>query len=188
MIQDPIAVSRDLAVLIVPGIGNSGPSHWQSLWEQGHPLWRRVRQRDWDHPVCDEWVIALDAAIAGFPAPPVLIAHSIGCLVVAHWICRFSAPVKAAFLAAVPDPESPNFPMTARGFRPVPLVPFPFPSLVVASTDGPFGSVIHAERCAVAWGGAFVEIGSAGHINVDSGYGDWPGGLVLLQKLLTSTK
>ena len=26
-----------LAVLIVPGIGNSGPQHWQTLWERQHP-------------------------------------------------------------------------------------------------------------------------------------------------------
>ena len=188
MIPDSIAVSRDPPVLIVPGIGNSGPSHWQTLWEQRHPLWRRALQRDWDHPVCDEWVTALDAVIAGFPDPPVLIAHSIGCLAVAHWTCRSSVPVKAAFLAAVPDPDGPNFPATAQGFQPVPLKQFPFPSLVVASADDPFGSVNHARRCAAAWGAAFVEIGSAGHINVESGHGEWPAGWKLLDRLLRSVE
>lgn len=174
----------DAPVLIVPGIGNSGPSHWQSLWEQSHPAWRRVPQRDWDRPDRDEWVAALETAAAGCPARPLVIAHSMGCLAVAHWGVRTSVPVRAAFLVAVPDPDGPNFPPAARGFRPIPLTRLPFPNLVVASTDDPFGSPAHARRCAAAWGGGFVEIGSAGHINVDSGHGDWPAGRQLLEQWL----
>ena len=172
--------------MVVPGIGNSGPFHWQTLWEQRHQLWRRVLQHDWDYPVCDEWVAALEEAITGFAAAPVVIAHSIGCLAVAHWTSRTSAPVRAAFMVAVPDPDGPKFPATAHGFVPVPLKRFPFPSLVVASTDDPFGSIAHAHRCAAAWGGTFVTIGSAGHINVESGHGEWPAGWHLLERLLRS--
>lgn len=98
-----------------------------------------------------------------------------------------SSLVRAAFLVTVPDPDGPNFPSAAQGFKPVPLMRFPFPSLVVASTDDPFGSVHHAQRCAVAWGSAFVEIGSAGHINADSGHGEWPVGFALLEQLLRTS-
>jgi uncharacterized protein len=186
MIQHSSAVCQDFPVLLVPGIGNSGASHWQTLWEQRHPHWRRVLQRDWNHPVCGEWVAALDAAIATLPAPPVLVAHSIGCLVVAHWASRSSALAKAAFLVAVPDPDGPNFPAAARGFQQVPSGRFPFPTLVVASTDDPFGSVDHARRCATAWRSEFVDVGPAGHINSDSGHGIWSAGLEMFNRWVQS--
>ena len=176
-----------VVALIVPGIGNSGPGHWQSLWEQGHPGWQRVQQRDWDRPVCEEWLRNLDAAMARLSAPPVLIAHSMGCLLVVHWAQRSRVPVRAAFLVAPPDPEGPAFPPVAQGFGTVPTDSLPFPSLVVASSDDPFGSVAYARRCAADWGSDFVEIAAAGHINADSGLGDWPVGLALLDRLLKSS-
>ena len=176
-----------IVALIVPGIGNSGPQHWQTLWEQRHPGWRRVQQRAWDRPVCREWLPALEAAVAEVPTPVVLVAHSMGCLLVAHWAHRSSVPVRAAFLVAVPDPDGPLFPAAAQGFQPVPSGRLRFPSLVVASSDDPFGSVAYARRCARDWGSDFVEIPSAGHINADSGLGDWPAGLALFEGLLKSS-
>lgn len=175
-----------VVALIVPGIGNSGPQHWQTLWERQHPEWQRVQQRDWNGPVCEEWLRGLDAAMDRVSAPPVLIAHSMGCLLVAHWAHRSSAPVRAAFLVAVPDPDGPLFPSIAQGFRPLPSGTLRFRSLVVASRDDPFGSVAYAKRCAAGWGSAFVEIGAAGHINADSGLGDWPAGRALFDDLLKS--
>jgi predicted alpha/beta hydrolase family esterase len=107
-----------------------------------------------------------------------------GCLLVAHWAQRASRPVRAALLVAVPDPDGPMFPPAAQGFQPVPAEPLRFPSLVVASSDDPFGSVAYARRCAADWGSDFVEAGTIGHINADSGLGDWPAGLLLLERLL----
>ncbi len=176
-----------VVALIVPGIGDSGPQHWQSLWMQHHPRWRRVQQRDWDRPVLEEWVRGLDAAMAESPQPTVLVAHSMGCLLVAHWAQRSSLPVRAALLVAPPDPTGPVFPVTAQGFQTTPLVTLPFPSLVVASRDDPFGSVGYARGCAEQWGSTFVEIGAAGHINAESRLGEWPAGLVLLDGLLKSS-
>ena len=173
--------------VIVPGIGNSGPRHWQTLWERRHPQWQRVQQCDWDRPVLTEWLPALASAVAGLPAPPVLIAHSMGCLLVAHWAQRASVPVRAALLVAPPDPQAPAFPATTRGFETVPPGRLPFPSLVVASSNDPFGSVDYAKRCAVAWGSGFAEAGAIGHINAESELGEWPDGVVLLEQLLASS-
>jgi uncharacterized protein len=181
------AALAEIPVLIVPGIGNSGPRHWQTLWQDRHPHWRRVAQRDWDHPACEQWVEAFEAALANYPTPPVLVAHSIGCLVVAHWAGRSARKARGAFLVAVPDPQSPAFPSSANGFDPLPLARFPFPNLVVASADDAFGSVLHARRCADAWGSDFVEIGQAGHINADSGHGPWPEGWSLFEPFLERT-
>lgn len=177
-------MGTETPVLILPGLGNSGPQHWQTLWEQIYPHCRRVIQRDWDRPRREDWVSALDAALPACPAPPVLVAHSLACLLVAHWAGRFAKPIKGALLVAVPDPDSPNFPPQARGFSPLPLLPFAFPSIVVASTDDPFSSRSHAKHCASAWRSEFVEISHAGHINADSGLGAWKDGYALLQKLL----
>jgi predicted alpha/beta hydrolase family esterase len=177
----------DVPALIVPGIGNSGPLHWQTIWEQQHPHWRRVQQRDWDHPDRDEWVGTLHTAIASMPAPVVLIAHSIGCLVVADCLRRSVGSVRAAFLVAVPDPHGPEFPAAARGFDSLPLEPLKTASLVIASHDDPFGSVAHARRCAAAWGSEFVDIGAAGHINAESNLRAWPQGFAFLGRLIERT-
>ena len=114
----------------------------------------------------------------------ILVAHSLACLLVAHWASRRSGYVlKGAFLVAVPDPQSASFPVTAHGFAPVPMAPFAFRSLVIASANDPFGSQAHAEQCAIAWGSTFVDIGQAGHINADSGHGEWNEGYALFQQL-----
>lgn len=173
----------DSPVLVLPGFGNSGPGHWQTLWEARHPAWRRVELGQWDAPVCGEWVRVLAEAVGDCAAPPILVAHSLACLLVAHWAQQSTAPIRGAFLVAIPEPDNPSFPPTARGFRPVPMQPLRFPSLVVTSANDPFGSSAFARRCALAWGSRYVDIGEAGHINSDSGIGEWPEGYSLFQEL-----
>jgi len=175
-------MSVDTPVLVLPGFGNSGPQHWQTLWELRHPEWQRVNLGDWEGPACEDWIHVLDAAVQACPSPPVLMAHSLACLLVAHWAHRSALVPKGAFLVAVPDPKSVCFPTVARGFAPVPLVPFMFRSLVVASANDPLGSLTHAEHCAMAWGSMFIDIGEAGHINVDSGHGEWKEGYDLFRQ------
>lgn len=170
-------------VLILPGIGNSGPLHWQSLWEQAHSGFTRVAQRDWDRPVCDEWVAALETAARQAGPRVVLVAHSLACLVVAHWASRPHAQVAGALLVAVPDPDGANFPKEAEGFGATPMRPFAFRSTVVVSGDDPYGSPEHAEHVARAWGSRVVHIGNRGHINASSGLGEWREGYDLLEQL-----
>ena len=176
-------MSIDTPVLVLSGIGNSGPQHWQSLWQRRHPQWQRVNLGDWDTPICDDWVRALDVAVAACLSPPVLVAHSLGCLLVAHWAHRSALVPEGAFLVAVPDPESANFPAKARGFAPVPMRPHGFSSIVVASANEPFASSALAQRGPNAWGSRFVDIGEAGHINADSGHGEWNEGYAIFQQL-----
>lgn len=171
-------------VLILPGIGNSGPAHWQTLWEKSHPSFRRVIQRDWDYPVCSEWVATLERELSAVGAPAVLVAHSLACLVVAHWANSTARRIRGALLVAVPDPEGPSFPKEAVGFSPVPRKPFAFSSIVVASTNDAYGSLDYVQCCAKRWGSRFMNIGAAGHVNAESGLGTWPEGFALLQELL----
>ena len=170
-------------VLICPGIGNSGPQHWQSLWEQSNPAFIRISQGNWDTPVCEEWEASLERAVQQTGASVVVVAHSLACLTVAHWAAKRHSPITAALLVAVPDPDGPSFPVEAIGFSPVPKQEFSFPSIVVASTDDQYGSLAHAQACASAWGSRVVNIGAAGHINVRSGFGEWLEGYELLQQL-----
>jgi len=171
------------SVLIVPGYSNSGPEHWQSLWEREHPDYRRVMQRDWDHPERDAWVGALDQAIAQAEPPVVLVAHSLGCLTVVHWASMLARPIQGALLVAPPDAEDPDFAVENGGFAPIPLALLPFPSILVASTDDPYISLERAEHFASKWGSLFMVIGTGGHINTASGFGPWPFGEELLAEL-----
>ncbi|WP_020654182.1 RBBP9/YdeN family alpha/beta hydrolase [Massilia niastensis] len=168
-------------VLILAGLWNSGPGHWQSLWQQRYPKWTRAAHRDWTSPAREEWVSELDAAVADCEGPPILVAHSLGCLLVAHW-ARCGSPLKVAgaFLVAPSDVDAPTYPAALNGFAPAPLEKLPFPSMVVASADDPYVSLERARGFATAWGSRFVDIGKAGHINGDSGHGAWPEGERLL--------
>lgn len=174
----------DIPVLLVPGIGDSGPGHWQSLWQRANPAFHRVPQRDWDKPLCSEWLEGLETAVRACDTGPLLIAHSLGCLLVAHWAHNTRRTIKAAMLVAVPDPHAASFPAEARGFTPVPRARFAFPSMVVGSENDPYAGLGYARACATAWGSRFVNIGPAGHINAASGHGEWHDGLTLLDSLV----
>ena len=184
--------SRDLAkkqcrVLLVPGIGNSGPEHWQSHWEQQHASYLRVQQRDWDNPVCVDWMENVGSCGSAHRTGAVVVAHSLGCLLVAHWLLRTSCKLGGVFMVAVPDPSGRNFPTQALGFAPVPDGHFVCPSIVVASTDDPYGGLEFSRQCADRWGSRLVNIGPAGHINAASGLGTWSEGHRLLQELMTGS-
>jgi predicted alpha/beta hydrolase family esterase len=166
-------------VLTLPGIGGSGDAHWQTLWERADPSMRRFRPTSWDAPELADWCRALDEAVAAARTPPLLVAHSLACLLVAHWQTMSSLPVAGAFLVAVPDPESPSFPREAADFADPPSDRLRFPSLIVASTDDPYGSLDYAHRRAAQWGAGIVEAGPLGHINGASGLDDWPQGRAL---------
>lgn len=167
--------------ITVPGIDGSGKSHWQTLWEQADPTMRRFAPASWTAPDFSNWVAALEQAVIAARTPPLLIVHSLSCLLVAHWQKTSRLPVKGAFLVAVPDPSSSVFPANARSFAPAPRERFRFPSLVVASTNDPFGSLDHARKMAALWGSEFYIAGALGHINGAGGLGEWQDGKVLLK-------
>ena len=177
-------------VLVLAGLWNSGPGHWQTLWEEQFPAWQRVPHRDWTNPACDEWVAELDAAIAASEAgPPILLAHSLSCALVAKWAAT-DTPLRiaGAFLVAPSDIEADTFPPDATGFQPMPMQKLPFPSVLVASSNDPYCSIERAKAFAEAWGSTFIDIGPAGHVNGDAGYGAWPEGVKLLQEFCERLK
>ncbi|MEJ7806189.1 MAG: alpha/beta hydrolase [Telluria sp.] len=170
-------------VLTLAGLFNSRPQHWQTLWEHQHPDWVRVQHRDWSNPDCHEWVAELDAAIAASDGPPLLVAHSLGAMLVAHWARSGSMlKVAGAFMVAPTDVEAGSYPVPPNGFAPVPMENLPFPSVVLASSNDPFVEIARARRFAQAWGSRFVDLGPAEHVNGDAGLGTWPQGEQLLEE------
>lgn len=171
--------------LTIPGVTNSSPQHWQSLWEKEFPAkFRRIEQAEWDSPICDDWIDTIETEVRKeSPERVVLVAHSLGCTAIAQWAKKFGTKIKGAFLIAPSDVEAPGYNFDTKGFAPIPLEKLPFPSLVVASSNDEYVSLERAEQFAEAWGSEFVNVGDKGHINFSAGFGEWNEGLELLKKL-----
>ncbi len=172
-------------VLLLPGLYNSGPDHWQSHWEKANPSFLRVVQDDWETPLLSDWLARLEQTIAVVGRDVVLVAHSSACALVAAWGADSSHRVCGALLVAPSDSEAPSYPVGPRGFAPMPRQPLAFPSIVVASSNDEYVSLYRAEGFARAWGSRFVPVGALGHINSASHLGPWPVGRALLTDLLT---
>jgi predicted alpha/beta hydrolase family esterase len=171
-------------VLTLPGLWNSGPEHWQSHWERVAPaVFRRVVQREWERPAAADWVEVLEGAVVDAGPGVLLAAHSLACALVALWAQLSHTPIRGALLVAPSDVESPYYPEGPTGFAPMPLHKLPFPSVVVASDDDPYVSVLRARAFATAWGSRLVAVKGLGHLNSDSKLSDWPLGLSLLREL-----
>lgn len=141
-----------------------------------HPGLVRFAPSNWDEPDLAEWIAALERAVASAPTSRFLVAHSLACLLVAHWSQASRTKIDGAFLVSVPDPTAQAFPSKASGFANAPEEPLRFPSLIVASTNDPYGSLAYMRKRAEDWGGELIVAGGLGHINGASGLGDWPEG------------
>jgi uncharacterized protein len=172
-------------VLILPGWENSGPRHWQSLWEERHG-YRRVEQHDWMRPLRGDWVARLEDVVLTCDEPAVLVAHSLGCILVAAWAAhsRNTHRVKAALLVAPADVERPAVREQLPSWSPIELRALPFAAVLLASSDDPYCELERARLFAHAWNAQFMDYGACGHINADSGLASWPEGHVLLQDLM----
>lgn len=175
------AAGSPVSVVIVPGWRDSGPGHWQSLWAERLPGARRVVQDDWVTPARAPWVAALERTVLEAPHPVVLVAHSLGCITATHMGEPAAARVQGALLVAPADPERRA---VLSDFAPVPYAPLPYRSILVASSNDPYCPIRLAGAYARAWGSEFVRLPQAGHVNVDSGHGEWPLGWALLHSLV----
>ena len=174
------------SVLILPGWQNSGPLHWQSLWEVAYG-YRRVEQHDWMRPLRGDWIARLeDVLLSGkLGVPVVLVAHSLGCQLVAAWALhsKNTRLVKAALLVAPGDPEREALQPVLPSWSPVALQRLPFNSVLISSQNDPYCSAERAQQFADAWGCLWIDAGSQGHLNVASELRDWPEGRAQLEKL-----
>lgn len=173
-------------ILLVPGLGNCGPGHWQRRWLDKMATAQWVEQDDGDTPLREDWVEQLTRAIMMATRPVVLVGHSLGVSTIIHTSARLTdTKVRGAFLAAPPDlDENPEVPPAAIGFAQVPRDPLPFPSLLIASDSDPVCTVARAADMANCWGSELHQAGDAGQINEASGHGPWPEGLMMFTRLM----
>lgn len=181
---------KNIEVLFVPGIGGSGAGHWQTIWQREIPHSHTVAQLDWNRPDLRTWLTVLERTIEGCRNPIILVAHSLGCALVAHWALQSSgkpaelpgAPVLGAMLVSPADVDrfAPEL-EAVRSFSPMPLQAFFIPSVVVASTDDPFVSAERAALFADRWGSELISMGPMGHIATEDGCGAWPRGRSILK-------
>ncbi len=164
-------------VLVVPGLHDSGPDHWQTWLQRHYRSALRVRQHDWSVPDLERWADGIVDALAGEPRGPwVAVAHSFGCLALVRALLRGAPGIEAVVLVAPADP------LKFGAAEALPCQPLPVASTLVASrTDPwmPFGSSVNWSR---VWGSQLVDLGDAGHVNVASGHGPWPLGRQLLER------
>lgn len=182
--------TSDAEILIVPGWQDSGADHWQTRWEKSLPTARRIVQDDWDNPDVAAWTDRIAEQVSASTKPVVLVGHSLGvpAIVLAGEKLKDSK-VAGAFLVAPADVNhASNWPNTGGerwpprnghgGFEPMPTARLPFPAVLVASSNDPYCSTPRAGFLADAWGAMLVDAGENGHINVASGHGPWPEGLI----------
>jgi predicted alpha/beta hydrolase family esterase len=172
-------------VYLLPGWLDSGPEHWQSRWERLHGD-LRVVQDDWQWPRRGDWMARLDEVLLAAPHTPVrLAAHSLGCQLVAAWAAhsRHTARVAGALLVAPPDTERADTPPQLHGWRPMVRTRLPFAAVAVCSSNDPYADAQRMRGLADDWGAQIVDAGPRGHLNHQSGLGDWPEGRALLARL-----
>jgi predicted alpha/beta hydrolase family esterase len=165
---------------MVPGLREHMPDHWQTLLEPKLPKAVSVPRIGRDKLSCATWVAELDRSLSQINGPVVLVAHSAGCMIVAHWAQQHKRAVRGALLATPPDFESAlpaGYPtrevLQQNGWLPTPCARLPFASIVAASTNDPLGRIDRVAALAQAWGSRLVNVGAVGHLNPASGYGPW---------------
>jgi predicted alpha/beta hydrolase family esterase len=180
--------------LIVPGLRDEVAEHWQTLLAArlraaGTPV-RSVPPMGRADLDCAARVAAIERELSAIDGPVVLVAHSGGTIMVAHWAQRHRRPIHGALLATPPDFERPmpeGYPtpdaLERAGWLPVPRAPLPFPSIVAASRNDPLGRYERVAELARAWGSRLVDLGEVGHLNPASGYGEWPGAVEFIREL-----
>ncbi|MFY1703985.1 RBBP9/YdeN family alpha/beta hydrolase [Micromonospora sp. WMMA1923] len=174
-------------LLLVPGRGVPLPGHWSRRWAAADPRYRWAPEPPGPPYRADERVAALQAAVAADDEPAILVAHSAGCLTVALWAGRHTGPVRATLLVTPPylDPGWVPGPDDDVIVGEVPRVPLPFRSILVASRNDPHATFAESGAYARQWGAELYDAGEAGHLDTASGYGPWPAGEQLVDRLLT---
>ena len=172
-------------VVIVPGLRDYVPDHWQTLLESQlaktravcsvPPLGRKDLSRA-------RRVAEIQNVVDRLTGPITFVAHSGGVIALAHWANQYrSAGIAGALLAAPADLETPlpeGYPaiedLRSNGWLPIPRIKLGFPSLVAASTNDPLASFERVEQLARDWDSELISLGAVGHLNPGSGFGRWP--------------
>ncbi|GAA0305227.1 RBBP9/YdeN family alpha/beta hydrolase [Kineococcus aurantiacus] len=170
-----------MKILTVPGIDGSGPGHWQSLWEQREGAdCTRFSPSSWSQPQAGNWLEAVNREVQHLGSEVLIVAHSLGCLPVAH-LAGQELACRGIVLVAPPDVHGPAFPPVALGFADLAAAPSTVPALVISSSNDPYCTPTVATQLAVRWGAEHVDLGPYGHLNESAGLGQWDRGWNVIQ-------
>lgn len=181
-------------VLIVPGLRDHVADHWQTLLAANLQKVVTVPPLTEEKLSCQARVEAIQRALSSIGGPVILVAHSAGVLMVAHWTARYGAgqphAIQGALLVTPPDLDASwpsHYPsreaMETGGWRPLPRTKLPFPSLVAMSQNDPLASPAAVRALAADWGSELIDLGPVGHLNPASGFGPWPQAIELVSRL-----
>lgn len=181
---------QETTVLIIPGLRDHVAEHWQTLLAEKLPNVCTVPPLEEDKLSCKARVDAVQQQLDKISGPVILVAHSAGVLMVAHWAAAYERPIKGALLATPPDLNSTwpaNYPtpesLQANGWSPLPTGPLPFPSIVAASANDHLASLEAVAEMAHNWQSELVNLGNVGHLNPASGFGPWSQAEDLIRQL-----
>ena len=191
----PAFTLQDIHVVLIPGMRDRLKDHWQEILEESLPhvtLIPPVGKKDFSLAAR---ITAIDDAVSAAQLPVLLVAHSAGCAMLAHWAQSsvLSSRVQSALLVTPPDLEQPlptGYPsmldFAENHWTPLPQQKLPFQSIVVSSSNDPLCAPDKAAAMAKTWGSRLINMGALGHLNPLSGFGYWPDAEHLIGDLLTS--
>lgn len=171
------APRHQVRVLIIPGLRNSGAAHWQSWLQSQYRGAVRVKQADWLEPHLQTWAHQIKQTLARHHPQTewIAVAHSFGCLALARYLADQAQEhgaahdgIRAALMVAPADPI--KFDVVDQ----LPTDGLHIPATVIGSEDDPWMPLSRAREWAHTWGARFQNLGAAGHINTESGFGPWP--------------
>lgn len=167
-------LSEIFTFVLVPGLRDSDAHHWQSCWGRRFPDWRRISQRNWQDADIDAWVSAIRRELHCSQRPAILLGHSFGALASCRLVQTQRLNVAGILMVA---PAEPSFFELEAAVLPESL---PTPTLMVVSQNDPLMPLERARFWAGRWQARLLDIGEAGHINTEAGFGEWDYGLAQL--------
>jgi uncharacterized protein len=178
-------------VVLVPGLRGHVEDHWQTRLAASLPGARMVTPLGRTNAGLRARVTMLDHVVQQVAGPVILVAHSAGVLVTAHWAAQYSPTRVVGALLATPATLATELPaeypsieeLRAHGWLPIPRQPLPFPSIVAASSNDPLANPVRLGSLAASWGSRVHDLGAVGHLNPASGFGDWPEAVELIDQL-----
>lgn len=186
--------ANDFTVLLVPGLRDETPGHWQSLLAKGRPNVRALPALGRRNIDLHARIGAIEDAVRSIAGPVVVVAHSGGSIATVHWALQTPSMIQGMLLATPPAfsrPLSSEYPdMSAfekAGWLPLPRAALPFRCLVAASRNDPLGDFDEIAQLARCWGAELVDLGVVGHLNPASGYGEWPEAIPLIARLASAS-
>jgi predicted alpha/beta hydrolase family esterase len=167
--------------LLLHGLEGSGEGHWQR--------WLAPRLAgcgaavafpdlpDADDPDPSAWESELARVLGEVGEPPVVLAHSLGCVLWLRHASRAGERVAERVLLVAP-PATEAVPAVVRfsAFDPDParVREAATETRIVCSDDDPYNPVGALKTHAEPLGLPVEVVAGAGHLNVDAGYGPWP--------------